>query len=482
MKRICKKPEIIQNTILIVAAGLLFSCGKPASGEPQVNAPALVSSIPANGGSGINNDSLTIILTFDKNVFSPSAGHSLVTLVGGSSDTVGIISITTSLTNVTIKTERLRKSATYTLTVPSGVVIGPSKAPAPQVIITFSTVDTQNIQTSELVTQNPSPEAVNLYNFLKENYGHKIISGTVAKVAWNIDEAEMVFAATGKYPAMNTFDYIHLWASPANWIDYAQTKVVEDWWNSGGIVSACWHWNVPVSQNAAQGQVTFRPEETTFRPANALVAGTWENTIMKADLQKMAEYLKLLRDAGIPVIWRPLHEGAGNIYAFQGGTAWFWWGRDGANAYVALWRYMFDYFRQQGLNNLIWVWTTQMNDSPFYPGDDYVDIVGRDLYNQSSATAAAEFLAIAGKYTNKLVTLSECGNVATVSGQWAAGAEWSFFMPWYDFDNTNLNGHEHAGLQWWQDAANSPLVIMRGDVVDLKIPQSHIVVTGKDSR
>ncbi|MDR0618788.1 MAG: Ig-like domain-containing protein [Bacteroidales bacterium] len=461
--------KIVQNTVLTVAAGLLFSCEKPVPDEPQVDAPVLVSSIPANGDSNIKDDSLTITLTFDKNVFSPITGRSLVTLIGSNSDTVGIKSVAASRTNVTIKTEKLRKSTTYTLTVPDGVITGPAKVPAPQVTITFSTVDTQNVQTSELVTQNPSPEAINLYNFLKENYGHKIISGTVAKVAWNTDEAEMVFAATGKYPAMNTFDYIHLWASPANWIDYTQTQIVEEWWNSGGIVSACWHWNVPVSQNATQGQVTFRPEETTFRPANALIAGTWENTVMKADLQKMAEYLKLLQQKNIPVIWRPLHEGAGNIYAFQGGTAWFWWGRDGANAYVALWRYMFNYFQQQGLNNLIWVWTTQVNDGPFYPGDDYVDIVGRDLYNESSAAAAAaEFSAIAEKYTDKLVTLSECGNVATISGQWAAGAKWSFFMPWYDYDNTNLNGHEHADLQWWQNAANNPLVIMRSGVPDLK--------------
>ena len=271
--------KIVQNTILTVAAGLLFSCEKPVPDEPQVDAPVLVSSIPANGDSNISDDSLTITLTFDKNVFSPSTGRSLVTLIGSNSDTAGIKSVTASRTNVTIKTERLRKSTTYTLTVPDGVITGPAKVPAPQVTITFSTVDTQNVHTSELVTQNPSPEAVNLYNFLKENYGHKIISGTVAKVAWNTDEAEMVFAATGKYPAMNTFDYIHLWASPANWIDYTQTRIVEEWWNSGGIVSACWHWNVPVSQNATQGQVTFRPEETTFRPANALIAGTWENTL-----------------------------------------------------------------------------------------------------------------------------------------------------------------------------------------------------------
>ena len=41
-----------------------------------------------------------------------------------------------------------------------------------------------------------------------------------------------------------------------------------------------------------------------------------ENAIIKADLDKVANYLLLLQQANIPVIWRPLHEAAGT---------WFWW-------------------------------------------------------------------------------------------------------------------------------------------------------------
>lgn len=46
----------------------------------------------------------------------------------------------------------------------------------------------------------------------------------------------------------------------------------------------------------------------------------------------------------------------------------------------------FNYFKKEGINNLIWVWTTQTKDSEFYPGDEYVDMVGRDMYPARMST------------------------------------------------------------------------------------------------
>ena len=138
---------------------------------------------------------------------------------------------------------------------------------------------------------------------------------------------------------------------------------------------------------------------------------------------------------------------------------------------------MFDYFKAQGLNNLIWVWTTQTKDKEFYPGDDYVDIVGRDIYNKGDALAVAiEFSRIQDAYPNKMVTLSECGNVAKISDQWAAGAAWSYYMPWYDYNRTNSlteadfssADHQHANGAWWIDAFSKDNVITRDAMPSLK--------------
>lgn len=67
-------------------------------------------------------------------------------------------------------------------------------------------------------------------------------------------------------------------------------------------------------------------------------------------------------------------EAAGNTYDFAGGGAWFWWGAQGAEVYKQLWRFMYDRLvNYHKLNNLIWVWTSQVGDDIWYPGDDVVD-------------------------------------------------------------------------------------------------------------
>lgn len=144
---------------------------------------------------------------------------------------------------------------------------------------------------------------------------------------------------------------------------------------------------------------------------------------------------------------------------------------------------MFDYFKAQGLNNLIWVWTTQTGysydatkgivyDDEWYPGDEYVDIVGRDEYTMTAEKSVAEFEALVAKYPGKIVTLSECGTVGKLSEQWAGGAQWSWAMPWYDYDVDNgkkpFSEHMHANVEWWQDAMDCEFVVSRDDLPSFK--------------
>lgn len=320
------------------------------------------------------------------------------------------------------------------------------------------------------LVQGATAEVKAVFAYMQSIYGKKTMSATMANVNWNINEAELVYKATGKYPAIATFDYIHLPYSPANWIDYSNTTVAENWWNAGGIISAGWHWLVPASETDTNiSNYTYEPTKTTFRAKNIFVEGSWEKKTADADLEKMANMLLLLQDKGIPVIWRPLHEAAGNTYEYTGGTAWFWWGYDGAETYKKLWQYMFNYFAKKGLKNLIWVWTSQTKDSDFYPGDDYVDIVGRDIYNKTTASDNAEqFNTLTTSYSNKMVALSEMGNVAKISAQWDAGAKWLYFMPWYENNATTLDGHSHANTAWWKDAMSSDYVVTRDQLPSFK--------------
>lgn len=63
-------------------------------------------------------------------------------------------------------------------------------------------------------------------------------------------------------------------------------------------------------------------------------------------------------------------------------------GKDAAS-YKRLWKLVYETFKQKGLNNLIWVWTSETNDRDWYPGDAYVDIIGRDVYHKTSAAGLA---------------------------------------------------------------------------------------------
>lgn len=456
---------------------LSCACSSSPSDEPPLAAPVLQSSTPVNGATNVPDGSLKMELIYDQNVTAPSVGHTLVTVAGATVDRVNA-----SLKTVTIQLSGLVKGSNYTITIPEGVILGPTGVSAREVSISFSTVKKPEDKplNTQLCTPNPMAQTKKVYDYLLSVYGKKTLSSSIANVAWNIDEAELVYKLTGKYPAMATFDYIHLSWSPANWIDYSDTKVVEDWWNANGLVSACWHWNVPATQGETDlSKYTCTPGNgsqnssgnwtTTFRPKNIFVEGSWESEVVKADLEKMAGYLKLLQDKGIPVIWRPLHEAAGNIYEYKNGTAWFWWGYDGAEAYKKLWQHMFNFFKEKGINNLIWVWTTQTKDEDFYPGDEYVDIVGRDIYNQTKGSDnASQYNLINNTYSQKMIALSECGSVAKISEQWAAGAYWSFFMPWYQANATTLVGHQHADDKWWTDAMNQSFVITRDQLPSLK--------------
>lgn len=457
--------RLVVNSLLFTFL-FLVSCGGGSDPTETPTAPQLLSASIENGAKDIGAGTLEIIFSFSENVTASNDAQSRVAINGAKVDYV-----LASFKNVSVGLSGLQKGKTYELSIPKGAIIGNSGAEVAAFKWTFSTVaEEQDVPVvATLCTENPMSQTQKVYNYLNEIYGKKILSCAMADVSWNINEANLVNKATGKYPAMNCFDYIHLAYSPANWIDYSNTEVVENWWNAGGLVVACWHWLVQKYDGADINSLTYKPEETTFRPKNIFVEGSWEKRVADADLAEIAEMLLLLQKKGIPVIWRPLHEAAGNIYEPWQGTAWFWWGYDGAEVYKKLWIYMFDYFKSKGINNLIWVWTTQLNDSDFYPGDKYVDIIGRDIYNQKSGDDnAAQYAKIKKTYPNKLIALSECGNVARISDQWSAGGYWSWFMPWYQNNATSLEKHEHADEGWWTNAMNHESVITRDELPSFK--------------
>lgn len=541
---------------------------------PNVDSPVLVSTTPS-ADSVLVPGKDTIKVTFNKNIFFYSGNASKITVNGESAISAKVYGSDSVLTVVA----NVPAEETITLNIPEGLVTGPNKTPAGEINQTWKGIEIKIA--TELANTNANADAQSLYSLLLENYGKKILSGTMADVNWNTTPAEAVHTLTGKYPAIACFDYIHIPYSGQNWIDYDDLTPVTDWHDKGGIVANMWHWLVPTQglsadvttmtsgwgasiqltddaskailanakagdkivvhykkASSAQGsfkgsdwgglkdgdgtsydyfdigssyatfgkcditgctytltldatladvvksgviitghdyevesvnyvakdaeEMTYRPDETTFSVAKILTEGTLENKTMKRDLAEIATRLKALQSKGISVLWRPLHEASGNTENYTGGTAWFWWGADGATTYKKLWQYMFTYFQEQGVNNLVWVWTGAYNDSNWYPGDNYVDVVGADIYNVTKVeTNTTTFSKMQQTYPHKMITLSECGAISKISDMLTAGAYWSWFMPWtgnYD-DNT-----PQASDEWWQDAAGNSNVLMLDDL------------------
>jgi len=314
-----------------------------------------------------------------------------------------------------------------------------------------------NITTS-LVTPNPSSQVVKLYDFLKENFGTNVISGTMAAHSTNIDEATWVHDQTGKWPALTCFDFIDHTYPNQNWVKYtAPITLGQDWWNNNGIVALMWHWRDPLTKSGS-----FYTAKTSFDVSKIADTTSVEYKAMIVDIDVIAGYLKQFRDANIPVIWRPLHEASGT---------WFWWGAKGSTYCKTLWKLIFNRFTKvHGLNNLIWVWTTDVDESAmsWYPGDEFVDIIGMDIYPGENQHGSQYFSFNKVKELfegRKLIALSECGSVPDPALMKEYGDMWSYFMPWNGDLNRSVNNN---GPIWWNKYFSYDFVLTRDKMPSLK--------------
>ncbi|MDO4320672.1 MAG: glycosyl hydrolase, partial [Bacteroidales bacterium] len=383
----------------------------------------------------------------------------------------------------------LANETDYTLVIPDRAVtanFGLSFAPAFTLKFKTSSVETPPAthRFAPLTCATPSVQAINVYDFLIENHGKKILSGAMANVNNNNDFADWIYNVTGKYPALTGYDFIHLRDSePGAWIDYTDIAPAAEQWENNGIVSYMWHWNAPDSEEdyhkGKKGKYGFYipgkgSETTEFDIREALKEGTWQHEFILADIDKVAESLKLLQARGIPVLWRPLHEAAGD-YRYG---PWFWWGRHGIEYTRQLWILMYDRLvNHHGLDNLIWVWTAQYLNghaddmAAAYPGDEYVDIVGVDLYPDNNNSQVEAYLAALDLTSGKkMVSLSEVGRIPDPQKCFNDGAYWAWFMEWYTYNITAGASQDNFGntREAWTSVMTSPYIITRSQMPSLK--------------
>ena len=330
-----------------------------------------------------------------------------------------------------------------------------------------------------LVNANATPEAVAVRNFLVEQHGQHVLSGAMANVNNNNDFADWIYSITAKYPAYTCYDFVHLPESGQNWIDYSNIAPATKQWENNGLVGYMWHWRVPTNEQAWQdkdySKYGFYNDDTDFSIGKALEEGTWEHECILADIDRVADVFKALEAAGVPVLWRPLHEAAGNVASGDNGS-WFWWGREGVEKTKELWKLMYDRLvNHHGINNLIWVWTAQYGKgfeseiARAYPGAEFVDIVGVDLYDNLNEVQAAAYNALLDQTEGKkLIALTENGPLPDVN---ITTAPWAFFMEWYTND-AHINKPAEDGFgnttEAYKACFDNPFVLNREDMPTLK--------------
>ena len=263
----------------------------------------------------------------------------------------------------------------------------------------------------ELINPGATARTRSLYSLLCSLSGKKILLAQQEMPCSREpgDEMSWIRNVTGDLPAIRGLDFIH--------DDYAGVVERAKSWNGrGGIVTICWHTGV-------EGNDYNASKEENPDWEKLLSPGTPENGLLLRRWDDAAQALLRLQDADIPVLWRPFHE-------FDG--RWFWWGKGGGEAFIALWRMMQQRFTlDYGLNNLIWVlgYADDVRDG-WDPGDAFFDVAGSDTYRGETVNAVS-YRRLRTMYPDKLLAFHECGLVPPVDRFFEEQCPWSWLMPWH---------------------------------------------------
>ncbi len=304
------------------------------------------------------------------------------------------------------------------------------------------------------VNPHASPEARALLKYLDSISGKYTLSGQHNYPNHIARWTDRAYDLTGKYPAVFGQDFGFQGGEDKDSAE-ARPALIEEikrQYQNGAIPTLTWHAVRPSSDEPATFRENIQSDLTDFEWNELLTPGTNLNQRWRAQVDVIAGFLAQLRDAHVPVLFRPYHEMNGN---------WFWWGgRPGDKGSSALYRQMFDRFvNVHRLDNLIWVWNVNTpggNSGPFadyFPGKEYVDVFSVDNYGEFKQVYYDDILALAG---SKPIALGEVGGVPspTVLKQ---QPKWTWFMTWSEFVEFA------TPLEQLQATFNAPTVVNRGD-------------------
>lgn len=265
-----------------------------------------------------------------------------------------------------------------------------------------------------------------LYNLSQTASRGEVLFGHEDAVAYgigwkNIPGASDVKSVCGDYPAVYGWDLCNIGLFPFN-IDTVRFDSMRYWikqaYRRGGIHTFSWH-----LQNPKTGGSSW---DTTAAVRDILPGGSLHN-FYKTQLDQVADFFRRLKKGfpfrhSIPVIFRPFHE--------QNGW-WFWWGKTHCTPeeYKALYRFTVTYLlKAKKLNNILFAYSPDVFENEaeylaYYPGDEYVDLLGLDMYHFSTRTLDTTMHKLGtvvrlAESRGKIAALTETGFEKIPDPQW----------------------------------------------------------------
>ncbi|KAK6529988.1 hypothetical protein TWF694_003364 [Orbilia ellipsospora] len=307
--------------------------------------------------------------------------------------------------------------------------------------------------TTTPVNPNANSDAKALLSYIGSIYGNHILSGQQDQAS-----LDWVTANVGVTPAILGSDFM----------DYTQSRISRGavgtdvdkaiaFAAKGGIITFVWHWGAPVGlyDTAAEPWYSgFYTAATDFNIATALADTTNANyTLLINDIDTIAVQLQKLSTAGVPILFRPLHEAEGG---------WFWWGAQGPEPCKQLYHILYDRITNyHGINNIIWVWNSV--SAAWYPGSDVVDIVSADTYTQGDhGPISATYNALLSLVNDtKIIAAAEIGSVMDPTQLVLYQADWVYFVVWSgDF----ISGGSWNSLDLLKSVYTSSYVLTLGEI------------------
>lgn len=324
------------------------------------------------------------------------------------------------------------------------------------------------------IDPNASENTKTVKRYLADVYGNRVITGQFCSAGTNT-EINAIYMSTGRYAALRCADIgiftEHYQGYDKN--DENEINTAINWWKGGGLVSYSWYWQSPQAEKSSTfseltdfdlRKAVTESDVADLNPAS-LEAYVQTGRISReclaiiADIDAVAQKLKLLEMQDVPVLFRPMPEA---------GNGWYWWGCD-SESYLWLYRFLFKRFTEfHKLTNIIWVWDGESYD--FYPGDDMVDIVGMDIYTTSDISGNSRMMdAIGYTIKSKGTALTECGRIPNPDYLSRDGAYWLWFALWKGDYIINSNGsiqYSHVSATDLDHAYNNELFITRDELPD----------------